>query len=97
MARRIQAFILILISLAGAYYLAVRLGWMEVPPFLIKDESGKLMSKALSAYRNGEYEIASVAFRQYLVDEPQDVEAWYGLALSLGRQEKLDQALEAEE
>ncbi len=86
---------MVLIAVIGAYYIAVRLGWADVPSFLIKDEEGKVLGEAVQAYRNEDYRLAAEKYREYLVRVPGDVDCWYGLAVSLGQDGKTEQAFAA--
>lgn len=86
---------ILLLTVMGVFYFYYRMGWGEVPSFLIRGEEGKVLAKALWAYKNGDYASAAANYRRYTVLAPDDPEGWYGLAVSHGQGGELHDAYRA--
>ena len=94
-SRAVQIALILLIAVAGVLYIAVRLGWLGVPAFLVKDKEGKVLAGAIDAYREQDYRLAVERYREYLRLVPEDADAWYGLGVSLGQVEEREEAFRA--
>jgi tetratricopeptide (TPR) repeat protein len=91
----VQFLLFLLVGVCAVLYFLYRFGWLGIPAFMIKGEEGKAMGRAVAAYRYKDYAAAAQEYRTYLESSPDDPEAWYGLAISLGQLGDKEEAMPA--